>query len=194
LLTAGTGGTVTKFISEGLHVKAYWPMTRLIEYRHNRNKQSTIFTEGYDPEMRVECWIDNFSPEAKFSTAEDQPADLEIINGIPFRKHKLNIGINDGVPDWLIDKVSRILLFSDTKIDGIGYTRNVDAKFEMQSVPGNPKRWWSIDIREKDNRDGITLSTDGTLDEDITVVYNINTKGFGDGPGSNNIVHVTKID
>jgi hypothetical protein len=125
---------LTKFISEGIHVKANWPMTRLIEYKHNRNKQSTIFTEGYDPAIRVECWIDNFSPEAKFSTAEDQPADLEIIDGIPFRKHKLNIGTGHGIPDWMIDKISRVLLLSDTKIDGIGYTRNVDAKFEVQSV------------------------------------------------------------
>jgi hypothetical protein len=194
LLVAGSGGTTTKFISEGIHLKANWPMTRLIEYKHNRNKQSTIFTEGYDPAIRVECWIDNFSPEAKFSTAEDQPADLEIIDGIPFRKHKLNIGTGHGIPDWMIDKISRVLLLSDTKIDGIGYTRNVDAKFEVQSVLGNPRRWWAIDIRESSNRDGITLTTDGVLDENITVVYNIDTKGFGDGAGSSNIVQVTKID
>jgi hypothetical protein len=194
LLTAGTGGTTTKFISEGLHVKDNWPMTRLIEYRHNRNKQSVIFSEGYHPSFRVECWISDFTPDAKFSAFEDQPADIEIINGIPFRKFKLNIAINDGVPDWVADKISRMLLLSDCTIDGIGYARNLEAKFEAQSTSGNPKRWWAIEIRESKNRDGITLTTDGVLDENLTVVYNINTKAFGDGPGADNIVEVTIID
>jgi hypothetical protein len=109
-------------------------MTRLIEYRHNRNKQSVIFSEGYHPSFRVECWISDFTPDAKFSAFEDQPADIEIINGIPFRKFKLNIAINDGVPDWVADKISRMLLLSDCTIDGIGYARNLDAKFEAQST------------------------------------------------------------
>jgi hypothetical protein len=193
-LTAGSGTTKTEFISEPLHVKEDWPETLLIEYKHKRNKQSMLFSNGYYPSLRVEGWIDKFNPEARFAVYEDQPADIEMINGIPYRSFKLNIAGNDGLPDWIIDKISRILLLSTSRVDGINYSRNGDAKFEVVEFPGDPKRYWSISIREAMNRDGITLDTSGQLDENLTVVYNIDTSMFGDGSGSTSVVEVTKTD
>jgi hypothetical protein len=193
VLTAGTGSTLVQFISEKIYLKQDWPMTLLFEYTNNRNKQSTIFSTGYNPSMRVEGWIGDFEPGSKFATYEDQPADMQLLNGIPFRKYKLNIGVNDGVPPWLIDKINRIMLLTDTSIDGLAYTRNADAQFEKIDVPGWPMKYWTLEIREASNRDTVTLNTDGELNSDLTVVYNINTKAFGDG-SEDNIVQVTEID
>jgi hypothetical protein len=198
VLTAGTGGTIAQYVSEPLSVKTDHPMTLLFEYTHRTNKQSTLFkpladgSADYTPSMRVEGWISGFSPDAKFSVYEDQLADIELQNGIPFRRFKLRLAINDGLPDWVIDKISRMLLLSTCKIDGIAYTRDADAKFEVETVNGSPKKFWAIDIREAKTSEGISLNTDGQLDENITVVYNISTKGFGDG--SNGTVEVIKID
>ena len=193
VLTGGTGESTVKFISEKIYLREAWDMTLLFEYTNNRNKQSTIFNSGYSPSIRVEGWIDNFEPGAKFATYEDQPADIQLLNGIPFRKFKLNIGANDGVPPWIIDKINRILLLTDTNIDGLGFTRNGDAQFEKVDVPGWPMKYWTIEIREAKNRDSVTLGTDGELNSDLTVIYNINTKAFGDG-SEDNVVQVTVID
>lgn len=193
VLTAGTGDTTVQFISEKIFLKEDWPMTLLFEYTNSRNKQSTIFSTGYTPSLRVEGWISDFEPGSKFATYEDQPADLQLLNGIPFRKYTLNIGINDGVAPWVIDKINRIMLLTSTSIDGLGFTRNADAQFEKIDVPGWPMKYWSLEIREANNRDSVTLTTDGELNSDLTVVYNINTKAFGDG-SEDNIVQVTEID
>lgn len=193
VLTAGTGETLSQFISEKIYLKEDWPMTLLFEYTNNRNKQSTIFNSGYSPSIRVEGWISDFEPGGKFATYEDQPADIQLLNGIPFRKYKLNIGINDGVAPWVIDKINRIMLLTSTKIDGLAYTRNADAQFEKTDVPGWPMKYWSLEIREAANRDSVTLDVNGELNSDLTVVYNINTRAFGDG-SEDNIVQVTEID
>jgi hypothetical protein len=193
VLTAGTGATLAQFISEKIYLKEDWPMTLLFEYTNNRNKQSTIFNSGYSPSIRVEGWISDFEPVGKFATYEDQPADIQLLNGIPFRKYKLNIGINDGVAPWVIDKINRIMLLTNTKIDGLAYTRNADAQFEKVDVPGWPMKYWALEIREAQNRDSVTLDINGELNSDLTVVYNINTRAFGDG-SEDNIVQVTEID
>lgn len=86
------------------------------------------------------------------------------------------------------------MLLNSVNIDEIGYTRNGDSKWEAVSNPGNPKKYWSLEVRKSKNRDGITLSIDGELDAGLSVIYNVNTKGFGDGPSEDNIVQVTELD
>jgi hypothetical protein len=195
VITAGTGGTITQFISEGLFIKADWPETLLFEYSNSRNKQSTIFTSGWSGSIRAEGWLDGFTPNAHFSTYEDQPADVVIINGIPYRTHQLNIGNQwDATPPWLIDKLSRIILLDNVLCDGLGITRNGDKEFSRIDIPGVARKFWTLEIREAKNRDGITLSTDGALDANVTVEYNINTKGFGIGDNGDNVVIIQTID
>lgn len=193
LWTAGTGDTLTKWISEPLYVKEDWPRTVLIEYANDRNKQSVIFSNGYNPSIRVAASfsLQDFEPDAKFSVYEDQPADIELLNGIPFRNHTLFIGDDQGLPPWLIDKLSRITLLTSCNIDGLEFTRNTDAKFEKVSIPGWAMSYYAIKLREKNNRDGAYLLTDGTLDNNITVIYNINTTAFGT---PDETVQITKVD
>ena len=195
LITAGTGETIAQVISEPLHIAADHPETMLLEYSNSRNKQACIFSSNYLPNIRFEGWIDSFKPESTFTTYVNQPADIQLLNGIPHRSLRLNIGSNAGIPDYVADKVNRILLLTSTKIDGVDYTRDTDAKMESVVTPGTPLKYWSIVIRPAENRDGLSVSTDGTLDGGLTVVYNINTKSFGDGSGQNdNTVQVTDVD
>lgn len=190
--SAGSGEAIAKFISEPLHIKADWPNTILFEYSNRINKQSVIFTTGYSPSIRVEAaWtLQDFDPESKFSVYENQPADLEMINGIPYRVHNLFLGDNQGLPPWVLDKLNRILLFTTCKADGLEITRNQDAKFEKINIPGWPMSYYNIKVREKNNRDGSYLDVDGNLDKNITVIYNIKTKGFG---SNDETVQITKI-
>jgi hypothetical protein len=193
VLTAGSGETQAQFISEIIDLRISWDMTLLFEYRNNRNKQSVVFSEGYYPSFRVEGWLSDFEPASRFAVYEDQPADIQLLNGIPFRRYKLNIGNNQGVPPWVIDKINRIMLLTDTKIDGRAFTRNADAQFEKVDVPGWPMKYWTLDVREAQNRDSSTLSINGELNSNLTVVYNIDTKAFGDG-SEDGVVQVTEVD
>jgi hypothetical protein len=194
LLTVGAGDTKTEFISEGIHVKSDWDMTLRFDYYNTTNKQSVVFSEGYRPSIRVHGWIDSYDPSSKFAVYEDEPADIELLNGIAYDVFKLNIAIDDGIPDWMVKKINRVMLLNSVNIDEIGYTRNGDSKWEAVSNPGNPKKYWSLEVRKSKNRDGITLSIDGELDAGLSVIYNVNTKGFGDGPSEDNIVQVTELD
>jgi hypothetical protein len=195
-LTAGTGTDTVEMISEPLHVQADWPDTLLIEYSNKRNKQACIFTTGYNPSFRVEGWIDTFKPEATFTSYVNQPADIELIDGIPYRTHKLNIGFDQGHPDWVFDKVNRISLLNTVLYDGEQFSRDSDAKWEPINIPGSPLKFSSIQIRPSKNRDGISVGTDGTINDGtaLTVVYDIETNAFGDGAGASNVVRVIKVD
>ena len=194
VLTAGTGGTTTAFISEGIWVKTTHANTLLFEYTSDRNRQATIFTSGYTPSFRVEGWIENFDSESKFTTFEDQPANIVLINGIPYDLFDLNIADGVGIPDYIRRLLERIMLLSNVKIDGQYFTRNGDAKFEKTDIPGWPNKSWKLRIRDKFNSDTITLTTTGDLNSNLTVEYTINTKNFGDGAGTDNIVQVQTIN
>jgi len=194
ILSAGTGGTIAQAISEPLYIKASHDDTLLFEYTNSKNKQSVVFSTGYAPSFRIEGWLDEFTPDSTFTTYVNQPADIELLNGIAHRTFRLNIGNRYGSPDWAADKVNRIMLLNTVKIDGQYFSRDSDAKFEKQSTPGTALKFWSLVIREANNRDGLSIGTDGSLDDQLTVVYNINTRAFGDGAGSNNVVQVTKVD
>lgn len=191
VITAGTGTAITKFVSEPLHIKEDWPETILIEYSNNVNKQACIFSTGYRPSLRVHGRIGRYEPGSKFAVYENQPADIELLNGIPYDTFPFEIGFADGgIPDYKIRKISRIMLLTSTDLDGIAYTRNGDAKFERVNFPGQPREYWSLDVRFSDNRDGITLSTDGTINQNITIVYNINAAAFGENSGVSNVIQV----
>lgn len=197
LITAGTGSTISQAISEPLHVAEDHPITLLLEYSGTRNKQSTIFSTGYNPSFRFEGWLDGFNAAGTFASYVDQPADIELMNGIPFRTHKLNVGNKAGVPDYVADKVNRILLIgigNKTFIDGLQMTRNDGANMESTVFPGSPLKYWTLDIRESLNKDGITVPTTDNGDQsELTVEYNIETKAFGDG-SPDNIVQVIEVD
>ena len=86
------------------------------------------------------------------------------------------------------------MLLSNVKIDGQYFTRNGEAKFEKTDIPGWPNKSWKLRIRDKFNSDAITLTTSGDLDSNLTIEYQINTKNFGDGAGTDNIVQVETIN
>lgn len=193
VLTAGTGGTTTVHISEPQYIASYHDTTILFEYSSPYNRQATVFTTGFAPSFRVEGWIDEYTPQARFATYEDQPANIELLNAIPYMTANLNIGTKGGVPPWVIRLADRIMLLKNVNIDGKGFTRDADAKWDKIDIQGWPKKYWKMQIRESQNSDVKTLTTTGQLNSNLTVAYNIETGAFGDGSGNNNVVQVTKV-
>ena len=146
----------------------------------------------------MEGFIQEFQPGGVTSQYEDEPMDLVNIDGEPTRSYMLLIGSDFGIPDWMIDKMNRILMLDSITIDGVDYTPDKDAKLEPVYTPGVPTAYWSIRIREAKNRAGIAIDGSGTISSPITVEYDINTKGFSSTQSpadqTDTIIQVTGIE
>lgn len=195
LMTAGTGETQAQFISEGLSVKEDWPRTLLYKYKSSVNRHETIFTSGFYPTMRVEGTLTNFKPGSKYTSYEDEPLDLELIDGIPTQNFDLKIGLDTLVPDYIIDKINRILTLDETYVDGFKIARTAE-EFEVQRVEGRADAFWTLPIRASLNRMGNTLTVDGELNKAVAVIYQIDSAYFADlsGQVSSNVIQVEKVE
>lgn len=185
-------GGATPVISEGIQFATTWPVSLLFQYSNSSNKQSTVWSTGYQGAFRAEGWLDEFSAESKFTTYEDQPADITLLNAIPYRKFRLNISAPKGVPDWVWDKVKRIMLLDTVTIDGHAFTLEDGAKAEVKKTDSWPKRYWSIEIREAKNLEGVTFDASGVVESPV-VVATIDLNAFQENPiGPPNLVQVNQ--
>lgn len=178
LATFGVGPGERQFVSEPIMVDVDLPETLLFEYSNSVNQTDMIWNVPFSTRMRVDGYIQNFLPGGRTTRYEDQPLDLMTLEGEPTRSYQLLIGSNYGVPDWVIDKINRILMLDTLTIDGVAYTVDKDAQLEAIETPGAPMAYWTVRIREANNRAGIAIDADGMVESPLTVVYNIQTKGF----------------
>lgn len=194
LITVGTTPATVQFISEVIEVKEVHSNTLLIEYSNTDNKLSTIFDTGFSPSFRVEAMLWDFKTDAHFSSFEDQTADINIINGIPYDTFGLIIGWKSkGIPPYIIKLLEYIMTCETVMIDGVEFTRDNDAKFEETKIEGWAMKLWKIKLRKAVNQYGISLTTDGLVNKGLTVGYNIDTTNFGDGNLSNTI-QITQLN
>lgn len=191
-LTFTPGTSTAVFTTEKIWIKADWPDTMLVQYKHSKNKLSMVFTTGYSPQMRVFGVIDDYDPFDKSSDYEDEPANIETIDGIGYDTRKLFLGYSRGVPDWVIRKMKDIVLLDDMIIENVAWSKNgADAKWQKTANPPSPLKYWSLEIREKINSMGITGTPVGDT-ADNRIVYNIRNTGFGPDTGDNTVTQVTE--
>lgn len=200
-ISFGVGEDKKEFISEPIHLKVKWPHTLLLQATHYQNHRDMIFrtTDPFVIKLRFEGMIQKFEPKSNIVTYEDETLDIETLSGEPYRQWELFIGDEIGTPDWLIDKINRILLLSDITIDNYAYSVDKGAKLERIGVQGSPYAYWGIIIREKNNRPGIDIEESGLNRIDLTVQYDISTAGFSSDQHPNNdqqdnIIQITDIE
>ncbi len=97
-----------------------------------------IFETGFPPSLRVLGKIKYKSPASRDTIYEDQVLNQSILNSVPFRIWELTIGGSSGIPDYLIDKVNRILGCSNLLIDGRLFTKSEGAKLEERALEDYP--------------------------------------------------------
>ena len=199
LATFGTGGTAKEFISEPMLLANDWENTLLVESSNDTNQKDIVWSSGFTTKIRVEGNIQKFKPDSKFTNYEDQPLNVTFIDGQANRGYELFIGGEQGTPDWLIDKINRMLLLDNVNIDGYAYQISEGAKLEPTEILGSPLNFWAINIVEANNKLGIAIDADGENESELTVMYNINTKGFSSEASPNadqtdNIVQITEIE
>lgn len=196
LLNIGSDATLEQFISEPQYFSAEDSLTFLWSYSHSYNKFDVVFKTGIVFQFRCETSFGPLTPKSHDTVWEDQPANLRTIDSIPYRQPKLCIGGRWGVPDWVIDKLNRILSCDTVLIEDRQYTKADGAQFETTAAEAYPLRGWKIDIRETKNRYSLRAQNNFSPAEQFAIVYNIETKAFGtfnDNP-SNNVIQITKTN
>lgn len=159
--------------------------TLCLEYSHWEPYGGIKFFAPYEGLIRIPGILKYKEPGSVDNVYPDQALDMTMINSVPFRVWQLIAGGRYGVPPWFIDKVARIAGCSNFKIDGRLFTKDEGAKFEPGLAEFYPMASWSIDLREKLNRDSQTIEDDVIVEGIQAAAVLVDSKGFGiDGGGS----------
>ena len=144
-------------ISEGIDVKAKHLNTVLIEYSNTSNDQGIFWETNVVMQLRIHAYL-KLGVNSVFNVYEDQPLNLQMLSGVPFREWEFIVG-TDGkpFPPYMLDKLNRVLLCDTLRIDGILYTLIEGAKFEVQQPDRYPLITASITLREKENNQDIVI-------------------------------------
>lgn len=185
-VVVNAGGSVGSYIvSEPINVQALWERTIRFDYSNTYNRQTMIFDTGFAGAIRVMGFIDN-EMQPKYVAADyiDQTQDITKLGFIPYETRQLWIGGMDGVPDYVIKKISRILGLDTVTIDGVAYSLDEGAEWEKTFWKGNPKKYWKTTIRPAKNIDAIAVTATGAL-QDTSVIISLDANLFGPNNGNN---------
>ena len=152
----------TYLISQPIHVKQKHENTVLIQYKNSFNDQGVIWAyDELEMQIRVPAALVEFNPQNKNNVYFDQPMNAKLISAVPYREQQLVIG-HDGsyIPDWLADKIDRVLSCDSTLIDGKAYSRKQGATLDAKRIEGHPLAKWGILVNEALNEHDTLVSTE----------------------------------
>ena len=139
-------------ISEPIHVLEQHPESVLIKYKNSKNTQGIIFESGIEFQMRLYGVVHKLVTESKFTTYEDEPLNLTMLSGTPYRTWTFEVGgQGQQVPEWIGDKIERLTLCDSLLIDTTYYTRSEGAKLEVSKKELQPLCTYKLLLRERYN-------------------------------------------
>lgn len=139
-------------ISEGIEVKQHHPNTLLFKYSNSSNDQGIFYETGIEFQLRVHCAFTDLNTGAKFNVYEDQPLNLTMLSGVPYREWTLFFGVDEQpVPNWMLDKIERLSLSDNWYIENVRYTRSEGAKLEANRVDKNHLATATLNVRPQSN-------------------------------------------
>lgn len=195
-VTAGTTQPIL-LISEIFIITTDITNTLYFEYSNSVYHEDVLFETGIKFSMRVPGIIAGYTPGAKDVIYEDQILNNTLLSSRAYRNFKLFIGNSEGIPDWIIDKLNRVLSCDRVSIDGKLFCKADGAKWEEKPEENYAMAGWTIDLRESINRYSLIYQV-GTIDANkkLLVVHNVESKGFGDvsGNGNNNVVPIVELE
>lgn len=183
-------------ISEPIRLQTLWPGTLLFNYKHSVNVQGVAFTTGVEFYFRCEAGIMDFQPEYEGADYIDQIHNVEVLTGTPYRAYKLYIADEKGVAPWVLDLLNRIFncdyvnIRKEVTEQGLEYTKNTGAKWEVNRVKGYPLFGGSLEIVESKNKSGLQFMTDDEFEPAMVFAYDIDTNFFGQTTDDNHILDI----
>lgn len=153
--------------------------TLFIEFAHYEPRGGIKFFTGIIMGIRAPAILRYKNPGSKDNVYEDQLLNTTMINSVDFRLLEFITGGNRGVPPYFIDRLARAFGCSELKIDGRLYTKPEGAAFEPVILENYPMRGWSIELREKLNRDSVITEDDTVIEGIAAAALLIDNRGFG---------------
>lgn len=137
-------------ICEPFNLKQIHENTVRIDYKNSYNDQDIVwFAASFEFQIRLKATITKVTPNAKFTTYDDQPNNSAMVSGIPQRDYEI---LFISIPEWENDKLDRIFISDSTKINGKAFTRESGSKLEPKSGSElNPLKDYLLKLREADN-------------------------------------------
>lgn len=193
-----SNGNLTELhmISEPWSVAETWEDTKLIEYRNSKFFGDVVFETGITFGLRVETSFGALEPGALFTSYNDQKYNPYTLSARPYRVWPLTIGGTYGVPDWVMDKFNIIWCHNSVLVDGRPFGRNEESKIAYKDIEYYAMRGATIELLEGINRGSKIVNPDVNTTKKLLVVYNINTRLFGDlsENASSNLVPITDTE
>lgn len=183
-------------ISEPIRLQTLWENTMLFTYRNSVNNWGVAFTTGIQFGFRCEAGIMDYQPESDTIDYIDQIHNVEILSGTPFRTFKLYVGDERGVSPWVLDLLNWILVCDNVEIEGLQYTKNAGAKWEINRIKPWPLYGGSIEITPSKNISGLQFvnTTDPDGPDGMVFAYDIDTNFFGTAKDDNHILENEQTD
>jgi len=169
--------TQNVYYSEPIDIAYKHEHTVLLGYRHSANDYGTVFQKKlidyktqidagtknpydlispyplYQLRVRGGLWSKDFKPSSDDKIYSDQTHDTKILSSIPFNVYRFTFGDNEGIPNWMIDKINRIFCCEYVLIDETDYyTKRDGASLEQVAYTFRfPKGAWAMDLERYDN-------------------------------------------
>lgn len=193
-IEASYGDVSFEAISEPIRLQTLWPNTLNFAYKNSVNNYGVAFTTGIEFNFRCEAGIMDFNPEADSSDYTDQIHNVEQLTGTPYRTFKLYIGDEKGVAPWVLDLLNRVFVCDHVEIEGMEYSKNTGAKWEVNRVKGFPLFGGSLEIIPSKNVSGLQFMSDADITEGLVVAYDIDTNFFGQAESDEHITDIENLD
>lgn len=198
LLAEIGSGPNKRLISEPIEVSGRIENTLLLQYKHRKYRGGVVFETGIEFSIRVHGFLRLQPPASKDTLYEDQVLDMVMVQSKPYRIWELVFfGPEGGLPDWMIDKLNWVLGCSDLRIDGKYYTKQEGAKIEEgEALQNGLLKSYRIEMRESINRNSKVFSGEDNTNEQLHILLNVSSKGFGDTTtgDSSNIFQVIDVE
>jgi len=115
--------------------------TMLFTYRNSENNFSVLFDTEIEFNFRVEGLVADFEPKSEDVIYNDQLKNSRLLNSVPWRSFTLYAGQELGIPEWVADKVNRIMACDIVFVDSQtfdGYISKVEgAEWEVVRADQN---------------------------------------------------------
>jgi hypothetical protein len=135
-----TGSPVFHENLEPIHIKERHEKTLLIDYSHSANHNTMICKSigtWYKPQIRVRGEILEINPDGKHHIYRDNSFNTRLVSATPSRMYSILFGA-DGIPEYLGDKLNRIISNDYLTINGIRLVRTQGTKLEPKKLEGTP--------------------------------------------------------
>lgn len=181
---------LAEFISEAIYSKASHPFVKPITYSHSDNDHDMVWTTNIEMVFCVEYEIMEYDFKAERNNTIDQTRDQFLLNGVPYRTCKLEVGTAKGVSPYIIDILNRIFCCDSVDLKGKKFAAKDGSEIEVRRVKNYPLIGATLEMVESNNLYSTQRNDLSALAPGLVTAYNIDTSFFGLGT----IVPITEID